>query len=175
MEDFKDFVKRENQNRELQFNPDDTKRKYIEYVNRFYQRVEQEWLFPFINNNEIKIIGLERPITEQLLGQYTITEKVIVIGNRNIYLRPVGAILSGSFGRIDIIYEARTEMFILVEPSIRTPKQMLDRMYSQQMACGFPNSEINLEWKYVSKYPQLNYETINSYVFQRILMEITHG
>ena len=174
MEDFKKFVENENKKKHAsQFNPNERILKFREFVDMFYQRVEQEWLFPFIERNEIHVTSLERPIAEQHLGQYTVTEKVIIIGGRNLHLRPAGTMVSGSCGRIDLIYEARSEMFVLVGAEINTPKQMLECMYSN--GDDHINIKNDLVWKYVSKFPRLKYESITSDVFQKILLNIING
>lgn len=174
MEEFKNFVENENKKRHAsQFNPTERIQKYKEFVDIFYQRVEQEWLFPFVERKEIDVVSLERPIAEQHLGQYNVKEKVIIIGGRNLHLRPAGTMIPGSYGRIDLIYEARTEMFVLVEAEIKTPKQMLECMYSN----GGDGMIINKDmvWKYVSKFPRLRYESVTSDVFQKILLDIING
>lgn len=174
MEEFKNFVENENKKKYAsQFNPNERIQKYKEFVDIFYQRVEQEWLFPFINKKEIDVVSLERPIAEQHLGQYNVKEKVIIIGGRNLHLRPVGTMIPGSCGRIDLIYEARSEMFVLVEAEIKTPKQMLECMYSN--GCNGLNINKDMVWKYVSKFPRLRYESVTSDVFQKILLDIING
>lgn len=174
MEEFRNFVENENKKKHAsQFNPDERIQKYKEFVNMFYQRVEQEWLFPFIERDEIDVVLLERPIAEQHLGQYTVMEMVIVIGSRNLQLKPAGTMIPGSCGRIDLIYEARSEMFVLVGDEIKTPKQMLECMYSNGGDGMIVKDD--LVWKYVSKFPRLKYETITSDVFQKILLDIING
>ena len=173
MEDFKKFVENENKKKsESQFNPNERIHEFRRFVNIFYQSVESDWLYPFIESDEISTVEIERRIEEQFLGQYNINEKIIIIGNQSLFLRPVGTMLPGSFGRIDLTYEARSEMFVLVNPQIETPKQMLDNMYYNSM---FNELHEDLIWKFVIKQPRLKYETITSDVFQKVIMEIIYG
>ena len=81
----------------------------------------------------------------------------------------------GIYGRIDLIYGARSEMFVLIGKEIMSPIQLLDRIDLEDSGTAPLPPLCELEWKYVSKYPDLKYETIDTDVFFNIIKRVIHG
>lgn len=164
------------QNECCTFNAEERVRQYLESVEDFYNRMDNEWFSTsMIREHQVVINERNSYVSENGLGSYEVGAKEIIVNNRHLFLKPLGTMFEGIWGRIDLICEARSEMFVLIRKDIFSPRQLLDSINMDEPSIpSFPSLR-ELEWKYVSKYPDLKYETINSNVFLNIIMKVIHG
>lgn len=157
-------------------NPEERIRRFQESIKLFYCSLEKEWLSTS-NMRECHIDSKEREyvIFEKGLESYKVIIKEIVIDNLRLSFKPVGTMFQGIYGRIDLIYGARTEMFVLIGKEITSPRQLLDRIDLEDSGMAPFPPLCELEWKYVSKYPDLKYETIDTVVFNNIIKRVIYG
>jgi hypothetical protein len=50
----------------------------------------------------LRVETMDVPINEDLLGQYTIHAAIIRLGKESLEMVPVGSVILGSFGRLDV-------------------------------------------------------------------------
>ena len=131
-------------------------------VEEFYGLVCNDWLKKNIEAGEIVVERKPVTISEELLGSYQVDGMNIVIGGIVIRLRPVGTILIGTRGRIDICYHSRRNMFVLTGENITSPR-------SRQKD---PGQEV---WKYVDRSGIMNYVGLNADQFQQIILDLING
>jgi hypothetical protein len=62
----------------------------------------EKWLESLIQDHLIYFRRQEKSISEEPLGTYGIQSAIISLGKSNVSLEPVGTIIFGSFGRIDV-------------------------------------------------------------------------
>lgn len=157
-------------------NPEERVRRFQESIELFYSSMEREWLST-LNTREGHVESKEREyeIFEKGLENYKVIIKEIIIDNMRLFFKPVGTMFQGLYGRIDLIYGARSEMFVLIGKEIMSPRQLLDRIDLEDSGTTPFPPLCELEWKYVSKYPDLKYETIDTDVFFKIIKRVIHG
>lgn len=163
-------------NEDWPFNAEERIRCYKQSVEDFYNRMEKDWLSTStIREHQVVINERDCQISENGLESYEVEVKEIIIDNRQMFLKPLGTMFGGIFGRIDLICEARSEMFVLIGKDIFFPRQLLDSINMDEPGIPpFPSLR-ELEWKYASKYPDLKYETVDSHVFLNVIMKVIHG
>jgi len=139
-----------------------TVNRYRQRVEEFYTFVTSDWLKKNIDAGEIVIERKPVTISEELLGSYQVDGMNIVIGGIVVRLRPVGTILIGTHGRIDICYQSRRSMFVLTGKNITSPR-------SRQKT---PGEEV---WKYVDRSGVMNYVGLDADRFQQIILDLING
>lgn len=158
------------------FTPKERVQRFLESVELFFCKVETEWLSTLITREcHFEIDERKCRVLEKGCAPYEVKMKDIIIDNKHVLLRPIGTMFQGVFGRIDLIYEAKSEMFVLIGKGIVSPRQLLERIDMNDYGMiPFPSID-ELEWRYASKYPDIKYETIDSDVFFNIIKRLIHG
>lgn len=176
MTSFDDFVKKQNEKAKPipAFNPQERIDMFKKHVEEFYDLVCKEWLKENIEKG--LIVTKRHPIRvyEESLGIYDIDALVINIGNIVINLRPIGTILIGTRGRIDISYRSRSGMFVLTGENIDSPSAQIVISVNGEKPPKQkdPGREV---WKFVDRRGMMNYVSLNAEVFQQIIMELING
>lgn len=103
MSDLNDFLKKKLEEKtKIEFNADEEKKKWINSVNQILNNI-RKWVEEPVKNNLIEIIDEEVEINEERLGKYKISSLVIRSLWDSVYIRPVGRMILGAIGRIDIL------------------------------------------------------------------------
>ena len=74
---------------------------WVQAVDSFYKQVGI-WFKDLIDEGLMKLEKTERLTNEELLGDYTINDLEISLANRIVRLEPLGTMLIGAWGRIDM-------------------------------------------------------------------------
>ena len=74
---------------------------WIQHVNALFAQV-QVWLEPVIKDELVTFEIMRIEINEDLLGSYTLERAVIRLADESLEMTPVGSLIFGSFGRIDV-------------------------------------------------------------------------
>jgi hypothetical protein len=75
---------------------------WIEEVGKLFDDI-RTWLDPLIQDGTIKFDTEDITLMEEWLGSYTIREAVIRLANKELRLRPIGSMILGSYGRVDLM------------------------------------------------------------------------
>ncbi len=114
---FDEFVKqrtaRAKQSAEA-LNPDRTLRVWRRELKSLFGTMEQ-YLKGYIESDQIKMERRPVQITEERLGTYDAEELVLHIGNDEVIARPIGTLLIGSRGRVDLSGPRKTLRILLLE------------------------------------------------------------
>lgn len=97
---FEDLVKRHSkQNEALDVEP--RRQWWLSKVEALFDEVKS-WLNPLIEDGTLKYETSEVSINEEWIGHYTTKSATIRLGMEKLEMMPVGTIILGSFGRIDL-------------------------------------------------------------------------
>jgi hypothetical protein len=102
--DFINLVKRHAEQKRKEALPEVTegRRKWwVKEVQTLFDRVEG-WLEPVITEELVKFERKDLPIDEDMLGPYTVQQATITLDNEVLEMIPLGTVIFGSFGRIDV-------------------------------------------------------------------------
>lgn len=103
MSDLNDFLKKKlNEKTKIEFNAEEEKKKWINSVNEIFSNI-RIWVEEPIKNNLVEIIDEEVEINEERLGKYKISSLAIRSLWDTVYIRPIGRMILGAIGRVDIL------------------------------------------------------------------------
>ena len=172
---FKDFVQRQHQPRSADEAIDWNKERdeWLGYLQQLYERIA-EYLDEYIKSGTIKLRNLMIELNEENIGVYKAKRLVIAIGAQEIRLTPVGTLLIGSKGRVDVEGSAGNSRLVLINKNITHPRQMFRVTVTTVTPGGSPPpspeppsspKEIEWAWKIVSRPPAMQFTDLNKETF----------
>jgi hypothetical protein len=78
-----------------------TKQQWISSVRALYDEING-WLHPLIDSKAVKLSRRLIKTHEQSLGQYEIESLEITLASKKLVFKPVGTVLVGAYGRIEV-------------------------------------------------------------------------
>lgn len=101
MTDSSDFIKETNANYEVQPQLNSKKKEWLQEIDQFYQQV-RTWVSESETQGRLKVKNERKKIYEDGFGEYPVPVLVIQVNGCSIYLEPVGRMIVGAKGRIDM-------------------------------------------------------------------------
>lgn len=86
--------------------------QWLSRLSEFYVLIDS-YLADFVKAGEIKVEHSTVFINEEHIGRYSAESRIISLGNHKVNLLPVGTLLIGARGRVDMVGPAGTSKFIL--------------------------------------------------------------
>lgn len=129
------------------------------------------YLQEHVDAGKISISSGVVSINEELLGAYEAPKLTIKIGNSEAELVPIGRIILGAQGRIDLRGPYDVKKFVLVPEGLT---KATIRIMSQQEAKKEANENkepLKLAWK-ISSGPRHDYTDLNADTFAKSLMSV---
>jgi len=125
-------------------------------------------------------------ITEESLGQYEIDSLTLTINSNKIKFEPIGTMLIGSKGRVDVTGPFGKEKFILIMKGVKSPSELIKFKFS---IVGESNPEESTreedikkptindwEWKILpSDSRWAKFEDVNGDTVTEIIMRMING
>lgn len=183
LEDFIDNIEKKEGN--TGFDAEGVIRLFRQRVEDFYCRVEQDWLKSLIDSGKIHCTREGIAVTEESLGTYPMDEMVIKFFRFTIRLTPIGTILIGSPGRIDMTFEGKSRMLVLVDRRITCAAEQIvirERFVDGQQADD-EEEQAEVEekpkpeyvWKYIDDPREYTYAVLDKESFQNLIVELVNG
>ena len=187
--EFKDFVERQQRRASVDNVVDWNKERddWLGYLQQLYDRIA-EYLDEYIKNGAIKLRNSTIELNEENIGVYRAKRLTIVIGTQEIRLTPIGTLLIGSKGRVDVEGSAGTSRLVLINKNITNPRQMFRVTVttippegsplppeSRPLAGAAGAKEIEWAWKIVSRPPAMQFIDLNKETLFQMLMEVSNG
>ncbi|ETI89118.1 MAG: hypothetical protein Q607_CBUC00182G0098 [Clostridium butyricum DORA_1] len=103
MSDLNDFLKKKLEEKtKKEFNAEEEKKKWITSADEIINNI-RKWVEEPVKNNLVELIDEEVEINEERLGKYKINSLAIRSLWDTVYIRPIGRMILGAIGRIDIL------------------------------------------------------------------------
>lgn len=103
MSDLNDFLKKKLEEKtKKEFNAEEEKKKWITSSDEIINNI-RKWVEEPVKNNLVELIDEEVEINEERLGKYKINSLAIRSLWDTVYIRPIGRMILGAIGRIDIL------------------------------------------------------------------------
>jgi hypothetical protein len=176
--DFGDFVKR--QQTATQHEPVDWTRErdnWLVHLKELYDQTES-FLAEYIEAGEIKINYRDIPLNEESIGAYSAPEMIVQIGRQQITLTPVGTLLVGAKGRVDVLGPAGRTRFVLVNSEASGPVIKVTVSIGGKPESSTPEvtpKEIKWAWKIATSPPTIRYIELTQESLFQALMEVANG
>ncbi|MGD1102434.1 MAG: hypothetical protein ABSA59_10240 [Terriglobia bacterium] len=180
---FDNFVRREQQAVKVSDqNPVDwqaEKTAWLRHLEELFTQVEG-YLKPYVDAGQVVIRYRSINLNEEYIGLYSTKEMIITIGSKTIKLEPIGTLIVGSKGRVEVAGPRARAQLLLLDSKVRSTSQLIH--VSVSINGGLPSppprkppSNIKWVWRIVTRPPQREIIEINKDNFLNLLVEISNG
>jgi hypothetical protein len=151
--------------------------KWLRDLAALYEQIEI-FLKKYIEGGTIKISYDNITLNETDIGSYTVRRMTIKIGRQEIRLVPIGTMLIGTRGRVDVEGPAGRTRFMLVNSEASRPQLSVTVRIGGKPAAQMtkePPKEIKWAWKIVTSPPTIQYIDLTQESVFTALMEVANG
>jgi hypothetical protein len=151
------------------------KNEWLQYLNDLYQMVET-FLKEYVESQQIAIEYKNIELTEEDIGRYTAKVMTLLFGANKITLTPIGTLLIGTKGRVDMTSPRGTVRLLLADKD-STGLKITVRAANTPTVEEVPKP-INWEWKTaVMNAPgrMISYQKLTQETFFNAIMELSNG
>ena len=175
--DFDKFVARQ-QETDVDIDWAGMRDEWLRNLGSLYEQV-RKFLQDYIKDGSISYAFTEVDLTEENIGSYSAKKMDIRIGRQRVSLVPVGTLLIGSKGRVDVVGSAGRALILLVNRSVRSAADLIKVTVSIGGSAPprppAPVRPISWTWKIVTNAPQRQFVDLEKEAFLRLLMEIANA
>lgn len=175
--DFENLVNNYQQQPEKKVDWEAEKNQWLDYIKQFYSSIES-WLKPYADQNKLSFSYTTSHFIEDNIGPYDANVMNINFAGRQVAVKPIGTLLIGTKGRIDMEGPRGRVQFILADKDSKGPKitvrtVMID---DKPLAPQIQERAPNWTWKLVRRdSARITYDDFNENNFFSALMEIANG
>jgi hypothetical protein len=178
--DFDEFVKRQQEGVGVAVSVDWGKERdeWIAHLNALYARIES-LLNKYVSSGQIRFGYRIIELTEEHIGSYSATQMTVGIGRQEVLLVPIGTLLIGTKGRVDVIGPAGRAEILLVDRWASGPASLIH--VSVGVGGKLPAAprespqNIEWEWKIVTRPPERRFVEITQQSLFQLIMEVANG
>lgn len=157
-------------------NWEDEKDFWIKQLNMLSVKVSG-WLAPYTKDGSVTLKTDYLTLEEENIGRYAAPMPVIKIGNSVVTLEPIGTLLIGARGRVDMKGPKGVARLVIVPKDSTKPRV--------QVQVGSPNMSATPKpaappvdewvWKIASSPPRITYTELTEESFLDVLMGVANG
>lgn len=170
--EFDQFVKQMKKENETSSPVDWNKRKddWLGALTRLYSTVE-DYLSKYTPDRSIRIDYEDVNIIEERLGSYSARKMMLTLGKSIVELAPVGTVIFGAYGRVNIQGASARLRLVLVEPTVDQVRLGIRVLQPrEQLTRSEPIDFGNLVWKVASDPPNVRlYDLTKENLFEAIM------
>jgi hypothetical protein len=163
--------------------------EWLSHLKELYDQIEF-FLAKYIKIGEIKCSYRDIALNEENIGSYNARQMVLKIGRQEIKLTPVGTLLIGAKGRVDVEGPAGGTRFLLVNSEASRPtikvtvneasppgskKTVNYRGKPKPLAAEAAPKKIKWAWKIATSPPTIQYIELTPESLFQALMEVANG
>ena len=178
--EFDDFVKRQKplSAAERPVDWDQEREDWISYLDSLYKKIET-FLRKYKDEGSIRIEYKQIELNEENIGVYLANEMIIHIGRQEIPLTPIGTLLIGAKGRVDVEGSYGKAALMLVDKDALGPRPLVRVKIIDPQKPPEPEKETtkNIEWvwKIVTSPPVIRFIDLNAESFFQLIMEVSNA
>lgn len=157
----------------------DRKNEWLASLKAFYEKVDI-WISDYTDSGKIEISQCVIHLQEEHLGEYKAEMRILKIGSENAVLRPVGTLLIGARGRVDLEGPKGNIKFILtgknsngIRISIKVTEPGNETLGSATTKELEPEEE--WVWKIATSPPKIQFIELDQDTFFDALTEVLNG
>ena len=177
--DFERFVQRKKDEESVSaaFDPKQQLEEWRQHLNALYADVAK-FLKPYIDGGTARIEFRPIDLNEEFSGPYSVQELLIHFGNSTITFRPIGTMLIGSKGRVDVHGPRGIVRLTLINKRITHASQLIQ---VRAMIQGQPDpdpkpqpapAKIEWVWKISSPPPQMTFTDLTEDAFFDLILSV---
>ena len=134
--EFDAFVKAQQksaQNAQIDWNKE--RDEWLAYLDSLYETIE-EFLGDYVKSGQILLRYSSVELNEEDIGTYSTRRMVIKIGAKEIVLEPIGTLLIGNKGRVDVTGPAGSTRLMLVDRDATRPRVRVEVQMRREQPLG---------------------------------------
>jgi hypothetical protein len=180
---FDEFVARENASaaaESTEINWGQQRDEWLAYLDRLYALIE-DYLQTYFASGQIDHFYREVELNEESIGTYTARELVLKIGRQEIAFKPIGTLLIGMKGRVDVRGPAGSATLVLVNSratGVRSLIQVTVRVAGRPQPPSPPPTppvEITWEWRIFGRPPEGLFLPLTRESLFDLIMEVANA
>jgi hypothetical protein len=153
------------------------KRDWLKELDSFYRTVEG-YLAQFQNSGKVKLEKGKISLKEDHIGEYQADSMTIFLGSDKVALVPIGTLLIGARGRVDMTGPAGTVKFILTgehSNGIKISTTIAGENRPAREAQPQPIAPEKFVWKIATPPPKVRFIELQPETFFSALTEVVNG
>ena len=176
---FDEFVNKQNQlARDVKQSVDWDKEReeWFEYLEQFENLVVR-FLQEHIEQNKVRLEHRKKSITEENIGVYEVRIITILIGNVKVDLEPIGTLLIGAKGRVDMKGPKGAVKIVLVAKEAKGANIRVRVLNDGEKEKQEKKAKEAIEWawKISTPPPSIRYIELQKESFLTAIMEVVNG
>ncbi|WP_159950181.1 hypothetical protein [Rhizobium sp. 18065] len=150
--------------------------QWLHHLNDLYTSVEA-FLKPYIDGGTIAVSYKDVLLNEENIGEYTARQMMLQIGKQHVVFTPIGTLLIGTKGRVDVEGAAGRARLILTDRHAQRPqiKVTVRRDGDPTHPETGPALNIDWRWKIATMPPQVSYIDLTQDSLFELVMEVANG
>lgn len=177
--DFDDFLKRQaaEKTQPPGFDPQQQLTEWQSYLNQLYADINT-YLEPYLGSGQALVEYEPVELNEDFSGPYTVRQMNLRIGGSTVLFKPVGTMLIGSKGRVDVQGPRGTARLSLMNRETKSARQMIKvRVRFVDKASTMPEPEpeagpIDWVWKIIRTSPEVDFIELNEESFFDMIVAV---
>jgi len=176
---FDEFVHRQRakQEEEKKFDPQKELKDWLEYLDSLYSQING-FMASYLSSGDAKIEFRETQLNEDFVGTYTAKQMVLTIGRSAVTFTPIGTMLIGSKGRVDVQGPRGQARLGLVNKKANSARQLIRVTVS---VAGEPmkepppsdeTKEIEWGWKIITPPPEMKFIELTQEAFFEMILSV---
>lgn len=177
--DFDEFIKKQRAkaDEEVEINWDMKRDEWLTYLEKLYEKI-LAMLKKYTESGDLSVEYREKTINEELIGEYKAKAMALKFKGNEVTFDPIGTILIGAKGRVDLNGSAGTVKFVLVNKQSVGVREKITIHISGEPETeekGQEAEKIEWDWKIATPPPRIEYVELNEESFFDALMEVING
>jgi hypothetical protein len=176
---FDEFVKSQQEPAHPEIDWNKKRDEWLERLDELYGRIH-EFLTRYVDEGQIQIESQPIDLYEENIGAYSAKQLTVKIGRKRVLFRPVGTLLIGSKGRVDVIGPRGTSVpMLLIDSKARKASDLIrvqvgvDGKLPEVPKRG--PGEVSWEWKMITRPPERRFIELNPETFYEMILEVANG
>ena len=178
--EFDEFVKREQEaaSGTAPVDWDGQRKEWLDNLDKLYKKVES-LLDKYLSSGQIQRERRPVKMNEEFIGSYVADQLVLKIGPKSVVLEPVGTMIVGSKGRVDLVGPAGKAQLLLVDSKAFGPESLIHVTIGVGKQPPPPppklTREIKWEWRILTRPPGRGFVEITQQSLFQLIMEVANG
>jgi hypothetical protein len=176
---FDEFVRSQQTDAHSDVNWNAIRDEWLYRLDDLYNQI-REFLTEYIDRGEIQLETSPILLTEENIGSYTVQQLTLKIGRKQVKFQPIGTLLIGSRGRVDVIGAGITEArLVLINKKFTRASDMIRISINFEGKLPSPSNEepgnTELVWKIVTRLPERLFIELTQETLFKMIMEVANG
>jgi hypothetical protein len=162
------------------FDPKQQLQEWLDYIDLLYKKIN-DYMDRYIAANTASITYNDITLTEDFSGSYSIRRMLLKIGRSTVTFTPIGTMLIGSKGRVDVQGPRGGARLILINKKVSHARQLISVRVSRpgdpppRLPTVEDIREIEWEWKIITPSPEMGFVELTDETFFNMILTVANS